>query len=107
MTRSALLDWDAGNLDKCQRHGVSREEIQFVFANDPFSTPDEAHSQDEDRFIAIGENPSGRLVFAVYTVRLSPDGEEIVRPLSARYMHRKEIDHYARIWRKEGPPLQN
>ena len=106
MARLAQLDWDAGNLDKCQSHGVSRDEIEFVFANDPFSTLDEAHSLDEDRVIAIGKNPSGRLVFIVYTVRLSAN-DEIVRPLSARYMHRKEIDRYARLWRKEGPSLQD
>jgi uncharacterized DUF497 family protein len=82
-------------------------EITFVFARDPFSTPDEAHSLDEDRFIAVGENASGRLVFIVYTVRLSPEGDEIVRPLSARYMHQKEIDRYVRLWRKEGPPLSH
>lgn len=106
MARLAQLDWDEGNLDKCQKHGVSRDEIEFVFASDPFSTPDEAHSLDEDRFIAIGENQSGRLVFIVFTVRLMT-GEEIVRPLSARYMHKKEIDRYVRIQRQKGPPLQN
>jgi uncharacterized DUF497 family protein len=107
MARLAQLDWDAGNLDKCQSHGVSPGEIEFVFANDPFSTPDEAHSQDEGRFIAMGDNTSGRLVFIVYTVRLVADQDEIVRPLSARYMHQKEIDRYVRLWRQEGPPLQH
>lgn len=105
MAGPARFDWDAGNQAKCQNHGVSIDEIQFVFAADPFSTPDEAHSLDEERFIAIGENASGRLVFIVYSVRLSAEGDEIIRPLSARYMHQKEIDRYARLWRKEGPPL--
>ena len=83
MTRSAQLDWDTGNLDKCQIHGVSREEIEYVFANDPFSTPDEAHSLDEDRFIAIGENGFGRLVFIVFTVRLSAEGATVKCPIHA------------------------
>lgn len=45
MPGSAEFEWDAGNLEKCRSHGVSIEEIERVFANVPFTTPDEAHSQ--------------------------------------------------------------
>ena len=106
MAGPSRLDWDAANLDKCQKHGVSIEEIDAVFAGDPFTTPDEAHSQDEDRFIAIGATSAGRLIFIVFTVRVSGD-EEIVRPLSARFMHRKEVDRYARLWGQEGPKIHH
>lgn len=102
MPGSAEFEWDAGNLEKCRSHGVSIEEIEIVFANDPFTTPDAAHSQDEDRSIAVGRGAAGRLIFVVFTVRTSDD-REIVRPISARYMHRKEIDRYVKLWQQESP----
>ncbi len=98
---SSRYEWDAGNLDKCQTHGVSIAEIEQVLDNDPFLVPDYDHSQHEDRNIAVGTNRSGRPIFVIFTLRLS-GGEELVRPISARYMHRKEIEKYGRLWRQEG-----
>lgn len=92
--------WDAGNLAKCQKHGVSTAEIEQVLDSDPFLVPDYEHSQHEDRHIAIGLNNSGRPVFVVFTLRRD-DGRELVRPISARYMHRKEIERYEHLWRPE------
>jgi uncharacterized DUF497 family protein len=40
------LDWDEGNLAKCQKHGVSVEEIEAVFAGEPQYSPDTVHSID-------------------------------------------------------------
>jgi uncharacterized DUF497 family protein len=93
--------WDVGNLDKCQKHGVTIAEIEHVLDGDPFIVPDYEHSELEDRNIAVGLNRSGRPVLVVFTIRMSGD-REVVRPLSARYMHRKEIDRYERLWRSEG-----
>lgn len=42
---------------------------------------------------AIGKTRSGRYVFLVFMLR-ELDGRINARPISARYMHRKEIDHY-------------
>ncbi len=106
MDGSSRFEWDAGNLDKCQRHGVTIAEIEYVLANAPFLVPDYAHSQIEDRHIAVGANRIGRLVFVIFTLRLS-DGNELVRPVSARYMHRKEIDRYDKLWRQEGSDPEN
>ena len=93
--------WDAGNLDKCQKHGVTIAEIEHVLDGDPFIVPDYEHSELEDRNIAVGLNRSGRPVLVIFTIRMSGEGEA-VRPLSARYMHRKEIERYERLWRSEG-----
>jgi len=87
-------DWDAGNMDKCQKHGVSIAEIEVVLNSDPFLYPDNGHSGDEQRTIAIGANGVGRPVLVVFTIRVVND-RELVRPVSARYMHRKEIDKWA------------
>jgi uncharacterized DUF497 family protein len=100
MTLKSRFEWDAGNLAKCQTHGVTIPEIEHVLDSDPYLVPDYEHSQREDRNIAVGVNASGRPVFVVFTLRIL-GGDELVRPLSARYMHRKEIEKYEHLWRSE------
>jgi uncharacterized DUF497 family protein len=55
--------------------------------------PDSAYSQRERRFRAIGRTSKGRGVFIVFTLRRKDD-EMLIRPISARYMHRKEMQAY-------------
>lgn len=88
------LDWDQGNREKCHKHGVSLAEIEEVLNDDPRFAPDGRHSGAEDRFIAIGRTSSGRPVFVAFTFRVK-NGRLFVRPVSARYMHRKEAERYA------------
>jgi uncharacterized DUF497 family protein len=59
---------------------------------------DEANSEAAPRFRAIGATASGRHAFIVFTLR-----RKRLRPLSARFMHRKEIDRYE----KDNPNLQD
>ena len=87
------FDWDVGNRQKCQKHGVSIPEIEAVFKNDPFIAPDLKHSRAEERLIAIGTTDAGRHVYVAFTVR-ARDGQQRIRPVSARYMHSKEIASY-------------
>lgn len=101
MALRSRFDWDAGNLAKCQKHGVTTEEIEQVLDSDPFLVPDYGHSEKEDRHIAVGINRIGRPVFVIFTRRMLGD-REVVRPISARYMHRKEIAAYEQFWRSEG-----
>jgi uncharacterized DUF497 family protein len=89
----AGFDWDDGNLSKCQKHGVSIDEIEQVLAGTPRIAPDLAHSDDESRFIAIGRNAKGRTLFVAFTFRQSGE-KQFIRPISARYMHRKENEAY-------------
>jgi uncharacterized DUF497 family protein len=42
---------------------------------------------------AIGKTLAGRYVFLVFMLR-EVSGETMLRPISARYMHQKEVDHY-------------
>ena len=91
----AGFDWDEGNRAKCQKHGVTIEEIESVFAGEPAIGPDAAHSAVETRFLAIGRASSGRHVFLAFTWR-ERDGVQLIRPISARYMHAKEVQHYER-----------
>ncbi len=94
------FDWDTGNRAKCQKHGVSVDEIEGLFARPVMILPDTAHATTEERLRAIGRTQAGRYVFLVFTVR-ERGGQTFIRPISAGYMHRKEIDSYE----KENPGL--
>lgn len=87
------FDWDAGNRAKCERHGVTIAEIESVFARAFAVFPDPGHSRAETRFKAIGTSEAGRHVFVVFALRRR-GSETFVRPISARFMHKKEVDHY-------------
>ena len=89
----AGFDWDEGNLEKCQKHGVSLAEVETLLRSDPGVAPDPSHSEQEDRFIAVGRNAAGRPLFVAFTFRMK-DGQRLIRPVSARYMHKKEIAGY-------------
>ena len=79
---------------------VSISVIESLFSRPLAILPDVAHSQRERRFRAIGQTAKGRGVFIVFTLR--PKGDDLlIRPISARYMHKKEIDAYE----KENPGL--
>lgn len=84
------FEWDDGNLAKCQKHGVTIAEIEAVFHHQPMIAPDKAHSKVEQRLIAIGSGAGTRPIFVVFTLR-EVDEETLIRPISARYMHKKEI----------------
>jgi uncharacterized DUF497 family protein len=58
-----------------------------------FIAPDLKHSRAEERLIAIGTTDAGRHVYLAFTVRAT-DGQQRIRPVSARYMHPKEIVSY-------------
>ena len=85
------FDWDKGNWPKCGKHGVSRAEIEEVFTGTPAVETDPF--PEEVRMRAIGKSAAGRYVFVVFMLR-EIDGQTKLRPISARYMHQKEIAHY-------------
>lgn len=92
-TGVAGFDWDGGNRAKCRKHGLSLAEIESLFRRSIAVFPDPAHSRAEARFKAIGATDAGRRVLIVFTLR-TRNGETLIRPISARYMHRKEIDYH-------------
>lgn len=85
------FEWDtnkaAANLSK---HGISFEEAKTIFG-DPlyidFYDPD--HSDEEERYIRMGESQQGRLLIVSYTER----GNSI-RLISARKTTRAEREVY-------------
>jgi uncharacterized DUF497 family protein len=89
----AGFDWDRGNRKKCQKHGVSIAEIESLFGRVVKIAPDLQHSLTEERFKAIGKTDTGRNVLVAFTLRRRGEST-LLRPVSARYMHQKEVAYY-------------
>jgi uncharacterized protein len=89
----AGFDWDDGNWPKCGKHGVSKDEIETLFRDGPDVHANPHHSVMEQRSLAIGKTPAGRWLLVAFTIR-ERAGLAVIRPVSARYMHKKEIEHY-------------
>ena len=84
--------WDeAKNRTNRKKHGVSFEEASVLFTrgDDYLEIFDDAHSGEEDRFIAIGAIARG-LVLVVYTER----DEDTVRLISARWATKRETESF-------------
>ena len=91
--RVAGFDWDDGNRMKCQKHGVSISEIEALFAGALRVAPDPKHSAQEERFLAVGRTSAGRPLFVAFTLR-TKNRRRLIRPVTARYMHEKEVTAY-------------
>ena len=90
----AGFDWDEGNRGKCEKHGVTQEEIESVFRGGGIRVyPDPAHSAVETRYLGVGRTTSGRYVLVAFTYR-EIEKQRYIRPISCRFMHAKEIRHY-------------
>lgn len=87
------FDWDEGNWPKCGRHGISKEEIEYLFDNAPGVYAGPSSSESEQRLRAIGQAWNDRMMLVAFTTRNIGDAL-LIRPISARYMHKKEIDRY-------------
>ena len=93
------FDWDQGNSAKCEKHGLTRAEIEAMFRAGLHVAPDPDHSTlAEQRFIAIGRTPGGRPAFVAFCWR---DGR--IRPISARYMHAREVARHAAAFPEDRP----
>jgi uncharacterized DUF497 family protein len=85
------FEWDQDKAKRnLRKHGVSFEEASSVFG-DPLALtiPDPLHSQEEDRFITLGESHRRRLV-----VVASTDRGDKIRIISARVATRRERRDY-------------
>lgn len=76
-----------------QKHAVSFDEAITVFADLLASTlPDDQHSDDEQRYITVGQSSIGRVLFVVYTERGSR-----IRLIGARLATARERKQYEEI----------
>jgi uncharacterized DUF497 family protein len=87
------FDWDGGNREKCRKHGVPISEIEALFRGHVRIAPSLKPDAAEERYVAVGRTANGRALFVAFTLRRNL-GRQMIRPISARYMHRKEIEEY-------------
>ena len=90
---------DTKNESNTRKYGLSFEEATelFLSGDDHLELFDEAHSEHEDRFIAIGPVKRGVIVVVFTIVE-----DDVTRIISARIATRKEVATYrqhAETWR--------
>jgi uncharacterized DUF497 family protein len=87
------FEWDESKNESNQRaHGVSFAEARSVFLDEnAVQFFDEAHSDDEDRYIMVGLSSHLRVLLVVHTFR-EEDG--VIRLISARKPTAKEMAVY-------------
>ena len=88
------FDWDEGNRAKCLKHGLTFQEIEAAFKAKFAVMPDQTGNA-ETRFNLIAGAREGRHIFVVFTLR-TLQGNVLIRPISARYMHEREVMAYER-----------
>ena len=81
-----------------KKHGLSFKEAAGLFRSDKefLEIYDEEHSDEEDRFIAVGRIRRG-VVVVVYVER----EDEVIRILSARMATKNERQHFEEYMRGE------
>ena len=94
------FNWDSGNVGKCNKHGISCAAIEDLFYREIWIGPDLKHSKQEERYLAIGRAANGRPVIVAFALREN-SGECFIRPISARYMHKKELERYEETFTKD------
>ncbi|UCF85255.1 MAG: BrnT family toxin [Desulfobacteraceae bacterium] len=85
------FQWDRHNIQKnWEKHKVSPTESEQVFFNKPLIiVNDIQHSQEEDRFYALGKTDQDRRLFIAFTKR-----KNLIRVISSRDMNKKERKIY-------------
>ena len=84
-------EWDENKAVKnLAKHGVSFTEAKTIF-DDPMYVDfyDLDHSEDEERYLIVGESNRGRLLIVSYTER-----KESIRIISAREVIKSEREAY-------------
>ncbi len=80
------FEWDEGNKEKnFKRHGVSNEEAEEAFLNEPLVSEDLKHSKFEKRYQCLGKTEKNKQLFVSFTLRDSK-----IRVISVRCMSKKE-----------------
>ncbi len=96
-TSDLLFEWDENkNRTNKQKHGVSFEEAESVFADEQsirYDDPD--HSEDEARFLMLGMSRQLNVLVVCHCFRRA---DEVIRIVSARRANRREADTYWSSW---------
>ncbi len=71
----------------------------FFLQKKVYIAPDVKHSDEEERFLAIGEGPKNKLIVVAFTFR-NISNKKLIRPISARFMNKKEVQKYEKTFKK-------
>ena len=95
-----LFEWDPNKAkENLEIHGVSFDEAGTAFRDIlSLTIYDPLHSEEEDRFVLLGNSHKDRLLVVVHTVR----GDNI-RLISARNASKKERKQYEENAKRPGP----
>ena len=86
------VEWDPEKArSNLAKHGVSFADAALALEDEAALTMREDQDADEQRFVAMGLDPLGRVLLVVYTYR-----DEALRIISARKATRRERIHYER-----------
>lgn len=87
LSKITSFEWDKGNIDKSyEKHGITPNEAEEVFLDEEILLLEDAiHSEEEDRFTAIGRTMKGDVLFLSFTLR-----KKRIRIISARKANKKE-----------------
>ena len=92
------FEWeDDKNQKNIIKHKVTFEEAASIFLNKVMEEPDIEHSDEEERYKAIGISVYLRELLVVYCIRQKIDDEKIVRIISARKANAEERRKYYEI----------
>lgn len=91
------FEWDPRKAaSNAAKHGVTFEEAKSVFYDeDALVIPDPDHSQEEERFIIMGESGELRILVVIHCLRMTGTS---IRIISARRAGTKEQKPY---WQKK------
>ena len=94
------FQWDRYNVQKnLEKHNVSSVESEQAFFNRPLIVvQDVQHSQDEERFYALGKTDQGRRLFIAFTIR-----KKLIRVIFSRDMNKKERKIYEKGKNEKNP----
>jgi uncharacterized DUF497 family protein len=91
--RNVLVEWDdEKNRSNSMKHGISFEEAVTVFLDRLYlemSDPD--HSDDEERFVAIGYSDHNKLLVVCFSPKMD---DTVIRIISARKATKNEARQY-------------
>jgi len=100
---STGFQWNRHNIQKnLEKHNVSPVESEQAFFNRPLIVVEDVqHSQNEERFYALGKADQDRKLFIAFTIR-----NNLIRVISSRDMNKKERKIYEKDKIEKNPQIQ-
>ncbi len=92
------FEWDENkNQLNIRKHGINFRDAAYVFS-DPFALniPDDEHSNNEERWLLLGQNLNEQVLLVVHTFRCG----DVIRIISARKATANEKATYLKRLRK-------